>query len=241
MVIWALFDDGQMSYYNALKDFKEVKIYSIGINKKPGVINIDLSIQNPNLIKELEKLPAPDIILASPPCESWSIADNQQKMLTQTKSHYWVLRNKSWYKNHNNTCKPNLKRDFYKRFATTLNGFSTSSATIKIIETFQPKAWVIENPQSSKIWEYLHLFLNWYHINNLTYYNNYDKEYSLKPTIFKSNVELNLKHKRIKTKQMIHIHGYDRRSSIPKELIIDIYQQIKNSLTNQNSIKHKVI
>ena len=31
---------------------------------------IDLSLNNFNLFKDLNKLPKPDIILASPPCES---------------------------------------------------------------------------------------------------------------------------------------------------------------------------
>lgn len=73
-VIWALFDDMNRCYYHSLKD--EYEIYSVGIRKhKENYHQINLSILNDELFEQLSQLPLPDIILASPPCNSWSRAD----------------------------------------------------------------------------------------------------------------------------------------------------------------------
>lgn len=65
----------------AIKQYypNKFEIHSIGINKKRfpekyfyKYHQIDLSLSNPNLIEQLKNLQHPDIILASPPCESWS-------------------------------------------------------------------------------------------------------------------------------------------------------------------------
>ena len=83
-VVWALFDSGNGCYKQAVKKYygDDVKIISIGIdieNKNTDFLNLDLSdtseyFGESNLFKELDNLPKPDIILASPPCESWSNA-----------------------------------------------------------------------------------------------------------------------------------------------------------------------
>lgn len=69
MVVWSLFDDNAMSYNEALKDYEWVQNYSVGILEHKEVKNyykIDLSVFNDKLIKELSKLPKPDVIIASP-------------------------------------------------------------------------------------------------------------------------------------------------------------------------------
>jgi len=79
-----LFDSGNGCYTKAANEcFKNIKIYPIGIdieNKNSHFINLDLSDyseiftgDNP-IFEKLDKLPKPDLIIASPPCESWSIA-----------------------------------------------------------------------------------------------------------------------------------------------------------------------
>jgi hypothetical protein len=74
-----LFDDAESSYKNAINKFfdTQFEVHSIGINNvvfpKSNYYfyhRIDLSLCNFNLIQELSKLPKPNIILASPPCES---------------------------------------------------------------------------------------------------------------------------------------------------------------------------
>ena len=61
---------------------------------------------------------------------------------------------------------------------------------------------------------------------NDTYYSSYDKNFSLKPTIFKSNIELNLKKERIKgNKNHMAKGSYGKRSSIPELLIKDLVNE----------------
>jgi hypothetical protein len=62
---------------------------------------------------------------------------------------------------------------------------------------------------------------------NLAYYSAYDSNFSPKPTIFKSNVKLTLKNKRVPGNNEHMAKGsYAKRSSIPSELIVDILEQI---------------
>lgn len=77
LVVWALFDDAESSYKNAIESYfpnEKINVYSIGINdiefsksEKYFYKRIDLSLNNFNLFNELNKLPKPNIILASPP------------------------------------------------------------------------------------------------------------------------------------------------------------------------------
>lgn len=77
LVIWALFDDAESCYKNAIESYfpnEKINVYSIGINdvtfpksEKYFYKRIDLSLNNFNLFNELKKLPKPNIILSSPP------------------------------------------------------------------------------------------------------------------------------------------------------------------------------
>ena len=67
MVVWALFDSETATVANALP---EHEVYSFGIGGGTEHIHLDLS-DFETARKELEKYPKPDIIFASPPCESW--------------------------------------------------------------------------------------------------------------------------------------------------------------------------
>lgn len=82
MIVWALFDSGNGCYAQAAKEFPEIELYSIGLDKEhknDHFINLNLATYsfdgkaNP-LFKVLDQLPEPDMILANPPCESWSVA-----------------------------------------------------------------------------------------------------------------------------------------------------------------------
>ena len=65
---------------------------------------------------------------------------------------------------------------------------------------------------------------------NKTYYSSYDKNFSLKPTIFKSNVRLTFKEEKIKGNNNHMAYGsYSKRSSIPRLLIKDMIDSILNS------------
>lgn len=227
--IWCLFDDCYGSWNKFSKD-KEDNYISIGINDNDwsNYYKIDLSIQNDKLIKQLEKLPKPDIIIASPPCESWSIADNQQRLWRKQQGNNIEVFTKQDIENNNKIMCKNRYRDYYKQWKTTLNGISTTLGLLKVIEHFKPLIWVIENPQSSKIWEFINENVGLSGFRNKAYYNAYDINFTKKPTIFFSNVELYLKQDNIK--QLIpwdKTSGYNRRSAIPQQLLNDIIKQIK--------------
>ena len=83
MTVWALFDSGNGSYTKGVKRLnKNIEIYPIGIdieNKNNHFINLNLAdysrlFGDNALFDTLDKLPKPDLIIASPPCESWSNA-----------------------------------------------------------------------------------------------------------------------------------------------------------------------
>ncbi len=82
IVVWALFDSGKGCYTQAAKKFKNIEIYPIGIDierKNNHFIELNLAdysrlFGNGILFDTLDKLPRPDVILASPPCESFSVA-----------------------------------------------------------------------------------------------------------------------------------------------------------------------
>ncbi|MGC7187911.1 cytosine methyltransferase [Metamycoplasma hominis] len=250
IIIWALFDDAESSYKNAVKkyykNFNNIEVHSIGINdisfkdkERFFYHKIDLSIQNFNLINELKKLPKPDIILASPPCESWSGADCNGKMLRSISNDcHWVVMNKKYYDEYNKTCHPVKHRFFEQKERGRLIGEGTISGTILIIQIFKPKVWVIENPKTSKSWEYQRNHWNFEGNENSTYYSSYDNRFSLKPTIFKSNIKLDLLKKRQKGNNDHMARGsYSLRSSIPTQLVADILNQIFKHLNIEISAK----
>lgn len=168
-IIWALYDDAYSSYKKAIKEYFDGKfiVYSIGINDVKFIEKenyfykpINLSITNIDLIDELSKLPKPDMILASPPCECWSGADcngriwksinNDSKNITTIK-----IKNYLFYDVYNKKCHKNKKRFFYKKVIGMLQGIATITATIQIIEKFKPNFWFIENPKTSMIWKWI--------------------------------------------------------------------------------------
>ena len=84
MIIWALFDSGN-GCYKQVADTMGYEVYAIGMdreNKNSHFINLDLSnykymFGDKELWNTLDKLPKPDLIIASPPCESWSVVGKQ--------------------------------------------------------------------------------------------------------------------------------------------------------------------
>ena len=103
--------------------------------------------------------------------------------------------------------------------------------TLKIIERYQPKVFVIENPAYGRIWEYIKNVIGFdIPYENLTYYNNYDYPIK-KPTKFDSNINLKLLKDDIKNTikfnklNITGVNRYNVRSSIPLELVRDILAQ----------------
>ena len=245
-VVWALYDDGNCSYKKAIEKYFDGQylVYCVGINKAPfedtenyKYRQIDLSVLNIKLIKQLSKLPQPDIILASPPCESWSIADCSGIMFRSIDDKgNWIVKNKNFYDAYNKKCSPVKRRYFYQKEQSRILGEATIGATIKIIKHFNPKMWIIENPQSSKTWTYQKYHWNFLGNENLAYYSSYDNNFSKKPTIFKSNFKLNLKTTKTQSnKDHMKTGSYLKRSSIPSLLIKDIFDQLEALWKSENT------
>ena len=238
-VVWALYDDGNCSYKKAIEKYFDGQylVYCVGINKAPfedtenyKYRQIDLSVLNIKLIKQLSKLPQPDIILASPPCESWSTADCNGRMFKSIDDKgNWIVKNKNFYDEYNKKCNSVKRRYFIQKEKSRILGEATIGATIEIIKYFNPKIWIIENPQSSKTWTYQKYHWNFLGNENLAYYSSYDSDFSKKPTIFKSNFKLNLKTTKTQSNKDHMAKGsYSKRSSIPSLLIKDIFDQLEN-------------
>lgn len=241
-----MYDDAESSYKNAIQKFYSklnVEVHSIGINdvkftksSKYFYHRIDLSLNNFNLINDLKQLPKPDIILASPPCESWSGADCNGRMLRKINEHGdWHVKNSNFYDEYNKDCHPVKRRKFIQKERSRLIGESTVGGTIEIINHFKPKVWVIENPKTSLTWKFQEYHWNFLGIMNSTYYSSYDSNFSLKPTIFKSNIKINFTKEKTKgNKDHMARGSYSKRSSIPSELIHEILENIFESKEMKN-------
>lgn len=246
MIIWALFDSGNGCYKRAAEKFDEIEIYSIGMdieNKNNHFINLNLAdysymFGDNTLFNVLDHLPKPDLIIASPPCESWSVAsalkngnacwkrnDVSDSLFTpQIKPSPFTIRSELDYQNsHNNL-------NYGKQFLKRVNGELTAYNTIEIIKRYDPKFFIIENPANSKLWQYVEDVIGFQLPHkNLTRYNNYD--YPLqKPTKFASNIFLNLKNEIIEQeiKWGNFSKSYNERSNIPEKLVDDIFCKILN-------------
>lgn len=253
MVIWALYDDGN-GCWNQLKIDN---LYSIGINDNPtweNYFQVDLSVSNQKLIQQLKKIEKqtgrPDLIVASPPCESWSIADNVHRLFRTidkkinkeckiaavmsffTPKNYADLNAKYISQN-----KKHLTRDYYKQVARWINGIQTITACKQIIEYYNCD-YLIENPRTSKIWDYCKHALDWeFEYKNIFFYNNWNENYTPKPTLMCGSFEIeqteeqkkfraNGKHLAFGRKGFINF-DYNKKSEIPQEILLKIIEDYK--------------
>lgn len=245
LVIWSLFDSGTGSYRQAINEyFPNIRNYSIGIDKlhkNNDFINLDLAdfhklFGDNSLFNTLDKLPKPNIILASPPCESWSVAS---AMRGGNKCWVWESGELIPRKDTSILSKNDTPFKSYpdKALYTRINGELCAFNTTQIINRYSPKYWVIENPLSSKIWYYLDRWHGFSGIYNVAHYVAYDKNFPKKPTCFMSNQILNLKTlpKGVKPAVTIgigknssrkQIRDYNERSAIPSLLVKDILTQL---------------
>lgn len=250
IISWSLFDSGNGSYHkNAIK-FDTLENYSIGIDiedKNTHFINLNLAdyshlFGKNNMFYVLDQLPKPDIILASPPCESWSIASamklgnacwkqevGDSLFKPQTPLSRFTIRDYSDYKDY--------QFNPFKSLVTRINGELTTLNTIRIIKRYKPLIYIIENPAYGRIWEYIEKILGFKILyENLTYYNNYDDYPISKPTKFGSNINLNLKRDKQPNKIKFAETGwsYNERSNIPDSLVQEI---INKSIKEVNALR----
>ena len=243
MIVWSLFDSGDSSYRKTIeKYFPSMENYSIGIdklNKNSNFINLDLAdfkeiFGENKMFNQLDQLPKPDIILASPPCESWSVASAMQG---GNKFYVWEHGNFE-PRNDMSICSKNdtpFKSYPWKVLYTRVNGELSAYNTIRIIERYKPKYWVIENPYSSHLWSYLEKQHGWSGILNKAHYSAYDDSFPKKATGFLSNRWLSLKTTKEQAKITVGVNAdgrkqvrdYNVRSRIPLLLVKDILEQLE--------------
>lgn len=236
--IWALFDSEAGSCTKALRDSHDV--YSFGIGQGKYHRHLDLGDFD-EAKKTLDNYPKPDVIFASPPCESWvAVSKGNINKMTNRKGLNFHWENK-W-----------TPFDFTpKAKQTRINGINTALTTSMIIQYYKPKYWAIENGASSLIFSYMYQFSKLQGVYNKCNYYSYGFDV-LKPTIILSNKTLylnNLKPQgllrsvnnndagplRIKKKQLnlTGITNKSDRSKVPERLYQDIisqFLQIERSL-----------
>lgn len=249
MIVWALFDSGNGCYTQAAMQCSAIEIYPIGIDiesKNDHFISLNLAdysrmFGDTTLFDTLDKLPKPDLIMASPPCESWSVASamwggnaswKQETGAINRSLSKFTIRGRADYD------LPHVQFKYDRSFLNRINGELCIYNTIEIIKRYQPRVFVIENPAGSKIWHYISDILN-FHIqyDNLTYYSNYGYPIQ-KPTKFKSNINLNLRAERKKADKQWgdFAKNYNERSNIPIDLILNIYQSVEKAIKDKHTI-----
>lgn len=248
MIVWALFDSGNGCYTSAFKQWARVKptdynIIPIGIDiagRKGDFIELDLAsytdlFGDKSMWNTLDELPKPDLIIASPPCESWSVASamtngnaSWKKGSSHTGETSFIPRMRKEYSGLTKNGKV-VQFKFKRSFLQRINGELTIYNTLRIISRYKPKVFIIENPQLSRIWKYIDEMLGVnipYH--NVTYYSSWGYEIH-KPTIFASNIDLKLrKEKGKKAKSWNEFSkDYNIRSNIPLSLIEHIFTEVE--------------
>lgn len=237
VIVWALFDSGNGCYTKAARIFPNIKIYPIGIDierKNTHFISLNLAdyfrlFGDKKLFNTLDKLPKPDVILASPPCESFSVASamwggNASWKQEQPKGSRFVIRNKADYDFEKAKRIIRYEKSFFNR----INGELCIYNTIEIIKRYQPKVYVIENPLASRIWDYIEDIIGFsIPFDNSTYYGNYGYPVK-KPTKFKSNIDLGLKYQHYYAGIRMNdvLNTYNEKSNIPISLLTEMYRKI---------------
>ncbi len=230
-IIWSLFDS-ETAITKELES-ENYKVYTIGIASSSSITNdfINIDLSKKSCLKKLSKLPRPDIIFASPPCETWvRLNIGNVRFFVRNYREY----NLYWQKDF----KPNDFKEEHRE--CRLMGQQTAYWTAKIIKKFNPELWVVENGASSFIFKYLYKYHNLKGYKNYARYSAYDNiEFSEKPTIFYSNKKFmlrnnivksnkkiapSLKYNRRNIKGFIEIKTYGDRSRVP----FGIYEDIIN-------------
>jgi len=234
-IIWWLFQSE-----TAPPVFDGYENYAFGIGGGTDHIHMDLSTLD--CIKELEKYPKPDVIFASPPCETWvnvSVGNIKKFSTKKGINQYYECRNFTPF---------DFKVEYKNR---RLNGENTAMTTAKVIQHFKPKYWFIENGNSSLIFRFLNIRYGLNGFLNKYCYAAYGFDV-WKPTIIYSNKSLFLYSKRPNRKlnlittgnrknkityesckakgiEVFRKNDYARKSKVPPKLYQSILSQIKST------------
>ena len=202
LIVWDLFGGGQNSVYLSLKEANRLDfydVYTFDITEPIHDQQFKIDLAQDHIVEKFKQFPKPDIIVASPLCQSfscvlnmkgggtcfWKFNEDHTKLIERSVNEFEAL--KSGFTK-------NLKADvqlFIKRL-----GQKCIDNTIALIQHYQPRYWYIENPKQSLMWKYIQLNRSdWF--DPLKYYLNetsYGKYgyFTTKATIFLSNVPMNL-------------------------------------------------
>lgn len=168
LVCWALFDSETGDYMSTVHHYFEDKIdvYGVGIShygkNTDHYVNFDLSdftelFGADNIGKKLLKiLPKPDIIVASPPCESWShmTSINNGNIHWKRYASKFYPENKVFQLQDVKASSAFVKNNGIKTFYTRVNGELCHQNTWEIIKVTKPKVFMVENPDNYS-WEYI--------------------------------------------------------------------------------------
>jgi len=232
-IVWALFDSETATVAKALP---ECEVYGFG--KESGKEHIDLDLSDFETAKKvLDTYPKPDVIFASPPCESWTgVSKGNIRLYTTEKGLNFHWKDKFTPFDFNEKAKK-----------TRLNGVNTALTTAKIIQHYKPKFWAIENGTQSLIFSYLYYKANLDGIKNICNYFSYGF-LVYKPTVIYSNIRLFLHNRKpdfTKIKNVISrrtkkanerdkrngiktLNNYKDRSLVPPALYQDIMRQFRH-------------
>lgn len=206
-IIWDLFGGGQNSIYHTVKEFNlPFEVFTFDITEPQHQNQFKMDLSQDNIIECFKKFPTPDIICASPLCQSFS----QVLQMKGGGTCFWkkengllVERTIKEFETLKSGFTKYLKAD--KQLALKRLGEKCINNTLSIIEYFKPYFWYIENPANSLMWYYIMnnkqawVFKNGPLYTNKTFYNNYGFIIQ-KATIFLSNIDLHLKHEKINYK-----------------------------------------
>jgi hypothetical protein len=189
-VIWSLFDSETAITQELNSD--DYIVYSIGLPSSSALTDnfIKMDLSKKSCLKKLEKLPKPDIIFASPPCETWvDVSIGVTRFYNRTFNEH----NLYWQRNFK-------KNDFTKKHRDNrLLGQKTAFYTAEIIKKFNPDLWCVENGSSSYIFKWINKYCNLQGFLNKCYYDSYNCiDFSKKPTTIYSNHKMLLKKNIIK-------------------------------------------
>lgn len=202
-VVWDLFGGGQNSVYFSLKEHNlldKYDIYTFDITDPIHDKQFYLDLSQNNIIDLFKKFPSPDIIVASPLCQSFSTVLNMKGGGTcfwklNSQKNKLIERSVREFNELKSGFTKNLKPDvqlFIKRL-----GKKCIDNTLDLIMYYKPKFWYIENPKLSLMWKYIILNRNDFCNKNKYYLNeaSYGKYGFLttKSTFFMSNIEMDLR------------------------------------------------
>ena len=161
-IVWDLFGGGQNSVFNTIKEFdleEYFEIYTFDVTEPIRKNHIKIDLSQDNIIDKMKNFPHPDIIVASPLCQSfscvlnmkgggtcfWKYEDETKTSLTERTLEEFEKLKGGFTKNLNGEVQLFIKR----------LGQRCIDNTIKLIEFYKPKYWYIENPKHSLMWKYI--------------------------------------------------------------------------------------